>query len=246
MNKTLNYFLKAALVVALGSLVACGEEKPPAPQNQVVSKKIIATPSKAKPTAGTASTQKADAGTPESKPDKAVSQGGVVEQKPAVAPSQKGQAAPVEPAIAKTSGEAQTVTSDLVKASLEMVSNYSAKGRFDPFKPLFTDQPEESVVPSAIGKKKKRAPQTPLERVALSQLKLTAVLRMPQGNRALVEDATGKGYVVKKGTYMGLNAGQVIRIDADRVLIEEEIQNMVGEYIINNTELKLQKTAGDQ
>lgn len=246
MNKNLNTFLRATLVVVAASLVACGDEKPPASQTQVVSKKIYTEASKAKPAAGKATPQKVDTGAPGTTTDATAPKDGVPAKKPAASPSKSGQSAPVKPVAEKTDGDPATVTSDLIKASLEMVNTYSAKGRFDPFKPLFTDEPEQTVVPSVLVKKKKRTPQTPLEKVALSQLKLTAILRMPQGNRALVEDATGKGYVVKKGTYMGLNAGQVIKIDEDRVLIEEEIQNMVGEYIINNTELKLQKNAGDQ
>jgi type IV pilus assembly protein PilP len=70
-------------------------------------------------------------------------------------------------------------------------------------------------------------------------------MRSSAGNRALVEDATGKGYVIKKGTYIGLNAGQVIQIEKDRVIIEEEIENLMGELIVQNTELKLQKPAGE-
>ena len=70
-------------------------------------------------------------------------------------------------------------------------------------------------------------------------------MRTPRGNRAIVEDATGKGYVIKKGTYIGLNSGQVILIDRARVVVEEETENVLGELIIQNTELKLQKPAGE-
>lgn len=134
-------------------------------------------------------------------------------------------------------------TSDLIKESLEIASTYDPKGRFDPFEPLFQQKSKESA--PVKGKRKKRAPQTPLERVALSQLKVTAIIRAPSGNRALVEDATGKGYVVKKGTYIGLNSGQVVEIDQDRILVEEEIEDVMGELKINNAELKLQKPAGE-
>ena len=70
-------------------------------------------------------------------------------------------------------------------------------------------------------------------------------MRTSKGNSAIVEDATGKGYVIKKGTYVGLNSGQVVKIDKDRVVIEEEIENIMGEFVIQNTELKLQKPAGE-
>jgi type IV pilus assembly protein PilP len=51
--------------------------------------------------------------------------------------------------------------------------------------------------------------------------------------------------VVRKGTYIGLNAGQVIAIEKDRIVIEEEIENLLGELTIKNAELKLQKPAGE-
>lgn len=126
-----------------------------------------------------------------------------------------------------------------------MASSYNPNGRFDPFEPLFKDQPDVQEVTAQKGKKEKRIPQTPLERVALSQLKLTAIIRAPSGNRALVEDATGKGYLIAKGTYIGLNSGRVTEVSNDRIVIEEEIENVMGEIDIQNEELKLQKPAGE-
>ena len=70
-------------------------------------------------------------------------------------------------------------------------------------------------------------------------------MRTAKGNSAIVEDATGKGYVIRKGTYIGLNSGQVVQIEKDRVMIEEESEDISGEFRIENTELKLQKPAGE-
>lgn len=144
------------------------------------------------------------------------------------------------------SGDATGKASDLVEASLkELASTYDPKGRFDPFEPLFKEEPEAPAEPTAKSKRQPHKPQTPLERIALSQLKLSAIIRAPSGNRALVEDATGKGYVVTNGTYMGLNAGKVIQIARDKIVVEEEIENVLGELTLKNTELKLQKPAGE-
>ena len=49
----------------------------------------------------------------------------------------------------------------------------------------------------AAKKKIRRVPRTPLERIDLSQLKLVAIIVSKSGNTALLEDATGKGYVIK-------------------------------------------------
>jgi Tfp pilus assembly protein PilP len=132
-----------------------------------------------------------------------------------------------------------------IKGSVKLAGSYDPKDRFDPFEPLFKAQQADTI---AVSKslREKRVPQTPLERVALSQLKVTAIIRSATGgNRALVEDAGGKGYVVQRGTYIGLNAGRVIDIDKSRIVVEEEIENIMGELTIQNAELKLQKPAGE-
>jgi len=128
---------------------------------------------------------------------------------------------------------------------LEVASTYDPKGRFDPFEPLFQEKPKADIETSSGEKPQRRTPQTPLEKVALSQLKLTAIIRAPSGNRGLVVDATGKGYVVEKGTYIGLNSGRVIRIENDRIVIEEEIENIMGQLNVQQSELKLLKPVGE-
>jgi type IV pilus assembly protein PilP len=140
-------------------------------------------------------------------------------------------------------GAAETA-SDLIQVSLQLAGTYDPADRFDPFEPLFKESPQIPVS-TAKDARQKRSPQTPLEQVALSQLKLSAIIRAPSGNRALVEDATGKGYVVGKGTYMGLNAGQVVRIERDRLIVEEEVESLLGELTVQTTELKLLKPAGE-
>lgn len=203
------------MVVMLISMIGCSEEAPPASQPKSTSKKI-----------SVQSTTPTPAGAKEEKAS--------VQAKPAAASTK---AASPEAPVAETS--------ELVKASLQIAGSYDPEGRFNPFEPLFKEQATAQETAPKKGTREKRKPQTPLERVALSQLKVTAIIRSPSGNRALVEDASGKGYVVKKGTYIGLNAGQVIEIDRDRIVVEEEIESVMGELRIENSELKLQKPAGE-
>jgi type IV pilus assembly protein PilP len=110
------------------------------------------------------------------------------------------------------------------------------------FKP---DQDKVAAVQPSKSKRKKRMPQTPLERISLEQLQLKAVIRASSGNRALVEDNSGKGYIIKNGTYIGLNSGIVTQINPDNVVIEEEVENLMGELVLRNTEIKLQKPTGE-
>jgi type IV pilus assembly protein PilP len=119
---------------------------------------------------------------------------------------------------------------------------YNPLGKTDPFEPLFKDEPD---VPIIQAQKKKRIPRTPLERIDLGQLKLVGIIMAPSGNRALVEESSGKGYIIKDGTYIGLNAGKVVDIRRDRVIVEEQIEDVVGNPTIRNKELVLPKPAGD-
>ena len=125
---------------------------------------------------------------------------------------------------------------------------YDPEGRINPFTPLFQKKPEAEEKDKGEARKRKRkvrVPQTPLEKVDLAQLKLVAIMHMQSGPRALVEESSGKGYVVRKGTYMGLHSGQVVEIAGDRVIVEEEVENLLGNFEIKKRELKLQKPLGD-
>ena len=82
---------------------------------------------------------------------------------------------------------------------------------------------------------------TPLQKYETSQLKLVAVLFTPEGNIGLVEDATGKGYFVKKGTLVGKNDGKVTKILNDRVMVEEIFLDVWGQKKVNEIALLLQK-----
>ena len=114
----------------------------------------------------------------------------------------------------------------------------SRQQQADPFEPLFGAE----ISPSAVKKKRaKRVPLTPLEKLDFSQLKLVGIILSDKGNKGMVEDATGKGYVLKEGTYVGRNSGKVTRILKDKVIIEEEMKNDDGRLIIFQRELKLNK-----
>lgn len=127
------------------------------------------------------------------------------------------------------------------KKSLEEKFVYNPMGKIDPFEPLVKAQP----VPMAIKKKKskRRIPRTPLEMVDLSQLRLTGIIRASSGNKAMVEEASGKGYIIVKGTYIGIHSGRVIQILNDRVIVEEEVEDSLGNLTIQKRELKFQKPA---
>ena len=123
---------------------------------------------------------------------------------------------------------------------------YDPANRQNPFTRLFKTEKQETVAQAqGTEKRKKREPRTPLEKISLDQLNLVAIVRAPSGNRALMEDSSGKGFIVHKGTYVGLNSGIVTQINASSLVVEEELENLMGELTLQHTEIKLQKPAGE-
>lgn len=155
----------------------------------------------------------------------------------ASSPSQSGgktaPSQPVEPSITGT-----TVAS----VSSNGRPTYNPKGKINPFEPLFREKP---VVATVKSKRKKRIPRTPLEKIDLGQLRLVGIILASSGNKALVEESNGKGYVIRKGTFIGTNAGKVIQIESDKIIVAEEYEDVVGNVTLRNKELKLPKPPGE-
>jgi hypothetical protein len=112
---------------------------------------------------------------------------------------------------------------------------------FNPFAPLF--QKEDTGVSMAEPpsfRDKRGEFLTPLEKIDIGQLTLKGVIQAQSGNRAIVVDASGEGYVITMGTYVGLNSGTVEKIESDRIVIVESIGTRQSQTV-----LKLQKPAGE-
>jgi type IV pilus assembly protein PilP len=162
---------------------------------------------------------------------------------PAVsAPAAKPTPAPIAPGTTPPVAKKASALGQL--AMMSRPRFYNPEGRINPFTPLFQKKPEVEKKPKR-DKRERRIPQTPLEKVALGQLKLVAIMQMQSGPRALVEESSGKGYVVRMGTYMGLNSGRVIDIRGGRVIVEEAVENLLGDIEVKKQELKLQKPLGE-
>ncbi|MDZ7833281.1 MAG: pilus assembly protein PilP [Desulfobacterales bacterium] len=117
---------------------------------------------------------------------------------------------------------------------------YARKGRIDPFAP-FVQGPKPERDEEAQKKLERRKPQTPLERLSLGQLELTAIMETPEQRLAMVEEASGKGYVVKKGTYIGDQGGRITEILSEAIVIEEKYLDVFGKVDVREKQLKLQK-----
>ena len=130
--------------------------------------------------------------------------------------------------------------------ALKTAYAYNPEGKIDPFSSVFDTQLQVDVVTEEKeAKPAKRVPQSPLEMVDLSQLKLTGVILAPSGNRALVQDSSGKGYVIYTGTYIGNREGRITKILKDRLVVAERAQDNMGRDVSEERELKLQKPPGE-
>jgi type IV pilus assembly protein PilP len=147
-----------------------------------------------------------------------------------VPPSTGGKTAPV-PKKAAPPAPAADKKQAAVKDESEY--RYDPTGKPDPFKPFI------QLAPARMSTR--TTPLTPLERYDLNQLKLVAIIATPGGNMGLVEDSSGKGYFLKKGTSIGKNEGKVTRILSDRVIVEETFQDVLGQTKVNEVSLILHK-----
>jgi Tfp pilus assembly protein PilP len=82
-------------------------------------------------------------------------------------------------------------------------------------------------------------PQAPLVKLDLNQLKLVGIIISSEGNIAVLEDYSGKGYIVEEGAQIGSISAKVLVITKDRILIEEQASDTFGKKSIRQRELKL-------
>ncbi|MGA2940354.1 MAG: hypothetical protein ABSF52_25140 [Syntrophobacteraceae bacterium] len=68
-------------------------------------------------------------------------------------------------------------------------------------------------------------PLTPLQKMTLSEIErgLKAISWGELGKRAVIEDSTGKGYIVSVGTPVGEHSGVITQIFNDSLVIQQEI-----------------------
>lgn len=126
-------------------------------------------------------------------------------------------------------------------------ATYNPAGRVDPFAPLFQTKSKGASggMRQQTIRDARKGKLTPLENLDISQMKLTAIIISPQQKMAMVQEATGKGHVIKKGTFIGINSGRVVDIRQNEVIIEEEVEDLLGKIIVRKRELKLQKPLGE-
>jgi len=80
-----------------------------------------------------------------------------------------------------------------------------------------------------------------LEAFDLATLKLVATMRMGKDRVAMIEDGEGKGYVVRRGNYIGKNNGRIKKITDDSLYLVEQVVNPAGDIVERQVVLTLKE-----
>ncbi|MGA3116341.1 MAG: hypothetical protein ABSF90_18120 [Syntrophobacteraceae bacterium] len=91
----------------------------------------------------------------------------------------------------------------------------------DPFVPFLTLETRSSEDEN----ESQGGPLTPLQKMTLSEIErgLKAITWGQLGTKAVIEDSTGRGYIVGIGTPAGDHSGVITQIFNDRLVIQQEI-----------------------
>ena len=137
---------------------------------------------------------------------------------------------PVQPAAAESISEED----DTGYAAAEQDYFYDPRGKRDPFRSFqLVDDNRPDV--KEFG---------PLEDFELGQLELSAVIWDANNPRALILDPGGRAYIVREGSQIGKNSGQIIHIGDNLVLVKETYENLAGERTTKDVELRIRLSQG--
>jgi type IV pilus assembly protein PilP len=109
---------------------------------------------------------------------------------------------------------------------------YDATDKRDPFR-SFVEEQKDRLAKTERG---------PLEQFDLSQLTVVAVVWGTERPRALVEDPSGRGYVVQVGTPIGKNDGLVTGIGDESVKVRETYVDYLGAQTTKEIEMRTRST----
>jgi type IV pilus assembly protein PilP len=127
----------------------------------------------------------------------------------------------------KTEGPAEPAVASLA-------FSYDPEGKPDPFK---------SYVRQLVAIQQADL-SSPLQRFDLSQLTVTGIIWANEKPRALIEDPTGKGYVVQTGAAIGKNRGRIVHIGDNRVTVKETYVDSADQATTTEVDMYLYEKNG--
>ena len=110
---------------------------------------------------------------------------------------------------------------------------YQVTGLRDPF--LSFEKP--------LTKEDLKTIKDPLQKLSLSQVIIVGVI-MGKDKRALIQESSGMGFIVKEGDLIGENSGIVTAIKADGIAIKQHFKDYMGRVNTREIVLSLKKEEG--
>lgn len=133
----------------------------------------------------------------------------------------------------------ETVEQPPVPIELRTVQDnfeYRLDGRPDPFEPFL--KPKLELDPNEIIESNETL--TGMQLFEPGQLSLVAIMNTGNDYIAMVQDSTGKGYVLNTGMKIG-RRGEIIEINANKVIIEETAVTRAKKEIKSRIDMVLNK-----
>jgi type IV pilus assembly protein PilP len=126
------------------------------------------------------------------------------------------------------SGGASAATST-PKGLEDETFRYEPTGKRDPFKSLLDLQ----------SKKKDYSKLPPIQQLDIKQIKITGVVMDEiEGPRAMIKAPNGRSFVVKKGTIIGRNEGEIIEVSLEGIRVVEKYIDFVGRETLKEVFIK--------
>lgn len=122
----------------------------------------------------------------------------------------------------------------------ELPPEYDPTGKIDPFQSLFNSDRSATI---STPVRTDCISNPTLEKIDLSQLKLTGTILTENHDLALMEEAPGRGHIVREGMCIGLHGGKVAEIRNDRVIIQTKTQDISGNVMVKEIVMRLQRRA---
>ena len=155
-----------------------------------------------------------------------------VKERQALAARQKS--APTASKAVKPVPESISEQEDTDYAAAEQDYFYDPRGKRDPFRSFPLVEDNRPAV-REFG---------PHEDFEGGQLELSAVIWDANNPRALILDPGGRAYIVREGSQIGKNSGQIIHIGDNLVLVKETYENLAGERTTKDVELRIRLSQG--
>jgi Tfp pilus assembly protein PilP len=113
---------------------------------------------------------------------------------------------------------------------------YTVQGARDPF------QPYEII---KLDDQSRMTAADILQNITLGQINLVGVI-LDKDPRALVQDASNTGYIIKEGMHIGENSGIVTNISNNGVTVKQHFKDYMGNVNTREVVLTLKKEEGEK